>query len=137
MRGGHSYLGGIYDVTLCFEGNQMAHKMIRLGYVPEMDFYKNRPSMEAVVRNQIAQSGGCTEFRVQRLHMFIKESESALYVIFTIVDFPEVKNQHPDMPPAATLKTAAVIQNLQNAIKDGFTVNFDAPNGKYLSEHGG
>ena len=94
----------LYDISACFEENEMMHLIVRMGWLPDMDIENTRKLFNDEVRNAVTLWGHVTHIRVVNIEVKYNDSfniidkiylqfdidfaNSAMFVIWTVLDYP-------------------------------------------------
>ena len=71
----------LYDISACFEENQMMHLMVRMGWHPDMDIENTRKLFNDEVRNAVTLWGRVTHIRVVNIEVRNHQSLDMNYYV--------------------------------------------------------
>jgi len=121
----------IYDVSPCFEENEKMHIMVRMGWNEAMDIENTRKIFNDEIRFAVSLWGQVNYIRIVNIEFDIDFDNSALYVIWTLLDYP--KNMDVDLHdlPDAIRPLDEIKDNIKEAVdKKVFTVKVYTNDGK-------
>jgi len=121
----HSPSFNHFDITPCFFEEAIAHRTIRLGWNTDLVVEQNFRDFEWRMRRALHLAADVTAIRVQNIEVDIQADESAMYVTFSIVDWPQNLNpsDRDDLPIQSTLPLSEALTKLQGRISsDAFSV---------------
>jgi len=121
----------LYDISACFEDNQMMHLMVRMGWHPDMDIENTRKLFNDEVRNAVTMWGKVTHIRVVNIEFDIDFANSAVFVLWTVLDYPRDIDMELGDIPDAIRPLKEIKDNLKTAVDKGwFTVKVEINDGK-------
>ena len=85
----------VYDISPCFEPPQQMHMLVRMGWNEAMDIENTRKLFNDEVRKSVTSWGRVSNIRVVNIEFDIDFTNSALFVVWTILDYP--KNMDIDL----------------------------------------
>merc|ERR1719270_1858197 len=112
----------LFDVTPCFLNYQMFHVMIKTGWDETFIISQGLKKARDQVRLSVQQAAKITPIRVQNIEMVERPDEKALYIIFTIIDFPRESIPGVNvstLPEEVTIVAAAAVDNLKKVVQAG------------------
>jgi len=108
-----------YDISPCFPDDQNRHFMIRLGYSIDMDLEETVYDFYKETRASVTIFGKVTPIRVVNIEADVDHKNSALFVIFTVVDYPRQFAVELGDFPDAVRSMDEVESNLRDAVDSG------------------
>ena len=112
----------LFDITPCFYDYQMSNRMIKTGWDASFEITNGLKKARDQVRNSIKEAAKVTPLRVQNIEIIEKAEEKAMYIIFTLVDFPResiIGVNVTDLPEEVTIALPAAEKNLQEVLSAG------------------
>jgi len=109
-----------YDISDCYEDSHKLHLMIRMGWTMDMDIEHTSKLFNDEVRNKVVTWGRVTSIRVVNIEYDIDFTNSAFYLIFTVLDYPPNIDMELNELPDAIRPNDEVKKNLQNAVNKGW-----------------
>jgi len=117
----------VYDVSPCFEPTEQMHMLVRMGWNEAMDIENTRKLFNDEVRKSVTSWGLVSNLRVVNIEFDIDFTNSALFVVWTILDYPknvDIDIQDVSNNPDAFRPMDEIKSNIQQAVDKGsFKVN--------------
>ena len=113
----------LFDVTPCFLNYQMMHILIKTGWDETFIISQGLKKARDQVRLSLQQAAQITPIRVQNIELTENPEEKALYIVFTILDFP-LESIPPEvnvssLPPEVTILLPGAVNNLKSVVEAG------------------
>ena len=113
----------MFDVTPCFLNYQMMHILIKTGWDETFIISQGLKKARDQVRLSLQQAAQITPIRVQNIELTENPEEKALYIVFTILDFP-LESIPPEvnvssLPPEVTILLPGAVNNLKSVVESG------------------
>jgi len=113
----------LFDVTPCFLNYQMIHIMIKTGWDETFIISQGLKKARDQVRLSVQQAAKVTPIRVQNIELTEMPTEKALYIIFTLIDFP-LESIPPEvnissLPQEVTIALPAATDILKSVVQAG------------------
>ena len=125
-----------FDITSCFLDFQKADKRIKLDWNDTFIVQNGIKIARDQARLALSEAAGITRIRVQNIEMYEEPADKALYVIFTMVEFPEgvpIVNV-TNLPDPVKLPLPKALENLEARINAGnFKIELPLTTGGYGS----
>ena len=117
-----------FDITTCFSDDQFVHKMIRTGYDSNFVILGAMKKARDQARLALTAAAQVSPIRVQNVELYVEAEEPALYILFTLVDFPTgIQGVDPGtLPNEVTIPLQAAVANLQKVLESG-TLKIELP----------
>jgi len=108
-----------YDISACFEEPQKLHLMVRMGWTPDMDLEQSRRMFNDEFRRAVTLAGKVTNIRVVNIETAIDADNSALFVIWSVLDYPKGFDLMLNDLPDAIRPLDEIEKNIQTAVDKG------------------